>query len=237
MKVSDSVAFVTGANRGLGYAFVQELLKRGAKTVYAGVRHPEGLDLQGAVPVEMDVTDAASVALAASRCAGTTLLVNNAGIARVNSGTLDPATIESAREIFETNFYGMIRVSQAFAPVLAANGGGAIIDVLSDATWVARPLLTAYSASKAAAWSFTNALRIDLRGQRTQVLALHVGFLDTDLTKGLDVKKSDPRRVAALTLDALENGGEEILADEATTAIKRSLSTQQAQYLSPGDIA
>jgi NAD(P)-dependent dehydrogenase (short-subunit alcohol dehydrogenase family) len=133
----------------------------------------------------------------------------------VNAGALDPALIDSAREIFETNFYGMVRASQAFAPVLAANGGGAIVDVLSDATWFARPMLTGYSATKAAAWSLTNALRIDLREKGMQVLGLHVGFLDTDMTKGLDIKKSNPRQVAARTLDGLETGREEVLADGA----------------------
>jgi short-subunit dehydrogenase len=131
----------------------------------------------------------------------------------------------------------MVRVSQAFAPVLSANGGGAIINVLSDATWLARPMLTAYSAMKSAAWSFTNALRIDLREKGTHVLALHGGFLDTDLAKGLDVKKSDPRQVAARTLDALENGSEEMLGDEQAEVLKRSLSTGQAYYLNPSGIA
>jgi len=93
------------------------------------------------------------------------------------------------------------------------------------------------AATKSAAWSFTNALRIDLREKGTQVLALHVGFLDTDLAKGLDVKKSDPQQVAARTLNALENGSEEVLADEQTEALKRSLSTKQAYYLNPSDIA
>ena len=174
---------------------------------------------------------------AAVRCGDVTLLVNNAEIGRVNAGALDPALIDSAREIFETNFYGMVRASQAFARVLSANGGGGIINVLSDATWFARPMLTAYSATKSAAWSFTNALRIDLREKGTQVLALHVGFLDTDMAKGLDVKKSDPQRVATRTLDALENGSEEVLADEHTEALKRSLSTEQAHYLNPPVIA
>jgi short-subunit dehydrogenase len=131
----------------------------------------------------------------------------------------------------------MVRVSQAFAPVLSANGGGAIINVLSDATWFARPMLTAYSATKSAAWSFTNALRIELREKGTQILALHVGFLDTDLAKGLDVKKSDPRQVAVRTLDELENSSKEALGDEQTKALKRSLSTEQAYYLNPSEIA
>jgi NAD(P)-dependent dehydrogenase (short-subunit alcohol dehydrogenase family) len=144
------------------------LLGRHAKKVYAGVRNPDGIGLPGVVPVKIDVTDPASVSAAAARCTDVTLLVNNARIGRVNTGVLDPALIDSAREIFEINFYGMVRVSQAFVPVLSANGGGAIINVLSDATWFSRPLLTAYSATKSAAWSFTNALRIDLREKGTQ---------------------------------------------------------------------
>jgi NAD(P)-dependent dehydrogenase (short-subunit alcohol dehydrogenase family) len=233
MEIQGSVAFVTGANRGLGLAFVKELLRRGAKKVYAGVRNPAAIALPGVVAVKLDVTDPASVSAAAARCGDVTLLVNNAGIGRVNAGALDPGVIESAREIFETNFYGMVRASQAFAPVLSANGGGAIINVLSDATWFARPMLTAYSASKSAAWSFTNALRSDLREKGTQVLALHVGFLDTDMTRGLDVKKNDPQQVAARSLDALESGGEEVLADAETNAVKQSLSSGRAYYLDP----
>ncbi|MDB5408834.1 MAG: Short-chain dehydrogenase of various substrate specificity [Rhodospirillales bacterium] len=236
MEIRDSVAFVTGANRGLGLAFARELLGRGAKKVYAGIRNPVANSLPGIVPVKVDVTDPASVSTAAAHCGDVTLLINNAGIGRVNAGALDPAVIESACEIFETNFYGMVRVSQAFAPVLLANGGGAIINVLSDATWFARPVLTAYSASKSAAWSFTNALRIELRENGIQVLALHVGFLDTDMAKGLDVKKSDPQQVASRALDALENGSEEVLADAQSNAVKRSLSSDQAYYLDPPDL-
>ncbi len=203
MKVQNSIAFVTGANRGLDLAFASELVARGA---------------------------------AAARCGDATLLVNNAGIVRLGSGALDPALIDTTREIFETNFYGMMRATQAFAPALSANGGGAIINVLSDATWFARPMLAAYSAMKSAAWSFTNALRIELREKGTQVLALHVGFLDTDMTKGFNMKKNDPRQVASRTLDGLENGDEEVIADEETNAIKRSLSTAQAYYMNPPDI-
>ena len=151
MNIRDSVAFVTGANRGLGLAFARELLARGAKTVYAGVRNPNGIDAPGLVPVKLDVTDPASVRAIAARCSDVTLLINNAGIGPANTGALDPTLIDSMREVFETNFYGLVRASQAFAPVLARNGGGAIINVLSDATWFARPLLTAYSAAKSAA--------------------------------------------------------------------------------------
>ncbi|HKM72107.1 MAG TPA: SDR family oxidoreductase [Stellaceae bacterium] len=236
MSVENSVAFVTGANRGLGLAFAKELLGRGVKKLYAGIRNPDGVDLPGVIPVKFDVTDPAAVAAAALRCGDVTLLINNAGIGRVDASALDPVVIDNAREIFETNFYGIIRASQAFTPVLSANGGGAIVNVLSDVTWFAPPMLTAYAATKSAAWSFTNALRIDVRDKGIQVLALHVGFLDTDLTRGLDVKKSDPRVVAARTLDALETGREEVLAGEQTEALKRSLSTEQPYYLNPPNL-
>jgi len=233
MRIEDSVSFVTGANRGLGLAFAKELLGRGVKKVYAGVRNPKGVELPGVIPVKLDVTDSAAVTAAAHRCGDVTLLINNAGIGRVDTSALDPSVIDNAREFFETNFYGIIRASQAFAPVLSANGGGAIINVLSEVTWFARPIMTAYSATKSAAWSFTNALRIDVRDKGIQVLALHVGFVDTDLTRDFDVKKSDPREVAVRTLDALEKGHEEVLADEQTEALKRSLSTEQPYYLNP----
>ena len=196
MKIQDSVVFISGANRGLGLAFAQEALKRGARKVYAGVRNPTSTNTPGIVQVELDVSDAASVAAAAAQCGDTTLLVNNAGIARLNSSVLDVPMINLSREIFETNYYGTIRLSQAFALTLANNGGGAVINVLSDATWFARPMLAAYSASKSAAWSFTNALRVELRNQNTAVLGLHVSFMDTDMTHGFDMKKTSPRQVS-----------------------------------------
>src|SRR5271167_1610700 len=236
MSVENSVAFVTGANRGLGLAFAKELLGRGVKKLYAGIRNPDGVDLPGVIPVKFDVPDPAAVAAAALRCGDVTLLINNAGIGRVDASALARVVIDNAREIFETNFDGIIRASQACTPVLSANGGGAIVNVLSDVTWFAPPMLTAYAATKSAAWSFTNALRIDVRDKGIQVLALHVGFLDTDLTRGLDVKKSDPRVVAARTLDALETGREEVLAGEQTEALKRSLSTEQPYYLNPPNL-
>ena len=189
MNIKHSVAFVTGANRGLGLAFARALLARGASKVYAGVRNPEGVDIPGVIAVRLDVTDPASVAAAAAQCGDVTLLVNNAGIARVMPSMLDAQLADVAREVFETNYYGVMNVSQAFAPVLAANGGGAIVNVLSDAVWVARPFLSAYAASKAAAWSFTNALRIELRGQHTLVQGVHVGFMDTDMTTASTCKR------------------------------------------------
>ncbi len=237
MKIKNSVALVTGSNRGLGLALVHELVARGAKTVYAAMREPVDIDLPGVVSITLDVTDPASVAVAAARYGDVTLLINNAGIARVMASAIEPGAIEMSREIMETNYYGIIRVSQAFAPVISRNGGGAIVNVLSDAAWFSRPMLAAYSATKSAAWSFTNALRIELRERATQVLGLHMGFMDTDMTKGYDMAKVHPRDVAARTFDALEAGQEEVLADEGTREIKESLSRAQSLYLNPPEIA
>jgi NAD(P)-dependent dehydrogenase (short-subunit alcohol dehydrogenase family) len=237
MEIRNSIAFVTGANRGLGLAFAQELLARGAVRVYAGMRNTDGVDIPGIVPVRLDVTDPASVAAAAARCADTTLLVNNAGIARILESTLDPGVIDMAREVFETNFYGVIRVSQAFAPVLKKNGGGAVVNVLSDATWFSRPFLSAYSASKSAAWSYTNALRIELRAQATLVQGLHISFMDTDMTAGFDMQKTSPRVVAQRSLDGIAAGLEEVTADDFSAAVKASLGGADPVYLNPPDIA
>lgn len=126
-----------------------------------------------------------------------------------------------------------MHVSLAFAPVLKVNGGGAIVNVLSDATWVAAPFLSAYAASKSAAWSFTNSLRIELHAQGTSVQGLHVGFIDTDLTHGFDVPKVQPSEVVIQSLDGVEARLQEVLADNGTRAIKASLSTEQAAYLNP----
>lgn len=237
MKIQDAIVFITGANRGLGLAFAHEALKRGAKKVYAGVRNPTDSHTPGIVQVKLDVTDAASVAAAAKQCGDTTLLINNAGIARLTSSTLDASMIDLSREIFETNYYGTILVSQAFAPVLAKNGGGAMVNVLSDATWFSRPMLAAYSASKSAVWSFTNALRIELRSQNTPVLGLHVSFMDTEMTHGFEMKKTSPQQVAEAALAGIEAGNEEVLADDFTREVKQSLSAAQAIYLNPPEIA
>lgn len=237
MKIKDSVAFVTGANRGLGLEFARQLLALGAKKVYAGARNSAHIDLAGVTPIRLDVTDPASIAAAAEQCRDTTLLINNAGIARVMKTTLDESMIDQAREIFETNFYGLIRVTQAFAPILGKNGGGAVINVLSDTTWIARPMLAAYSTTKSAAWSYTNSARVELRARGTQVLALHVSFMDTDMTKGFDMTKASPRDVALRTLAALEAGLEEVMGDASTERLKKSLSTDRAHYLVPLEIA
>ncbi|EJN02094.1 SDR family oxidoreductase [Phyllobacterium sp. YR531] len=237
MKVQDSIVFVTGANRGLGLAFAQEALKQGAKKVYAGIRNPDGREIPGIVQVRLDVTDPLSVKAAATQCGDTTLLINNAGIARLTNDVLGPEMIDGSREIFETNYYGTIYTSQAFAPILARNGGGAIINVLSDSSWFSRPVLAAYSASKSAVWSFTNALRLAVSSQNTRVLGLHISFIDTDMTKALDIKKISPRDVVQAALAGLENGQDEVLVDDFTRKLKHSLSTREPIYFNPPEIA
>ena len=238
VNIQGATAFVTGANRGLGLAFVQELVASGAQRVYAGMRDPDNFRDAGAAvrPVRVDVNDPQSVEAAAAQCGDVNLLVNNAGIARVMESTLDPGWIDEARAIFETNFFGLVRATQAFAPLIAARGGGAIVNVLSDATWFARPMLSAYAASKSAAWSYTNASRIELAAQRIQVLAMHVGFLDTDLTAGFEFKKTDPRFAARQVLAALQADEAEALVDAGTHTIKNSLSNKRPYYLDVPEI-
>jgi NAD(P)-dependent dehydrogenase (short-subunit alcohol dehydrogenase family) len=230
MKLDNVTVLITGANRGIGLAFAREALKRGARKVYAGARDPASVTLPGVEAIRLDVTNPADVAEAARRCGDVTLLINNAGIARPG-GFLADGGLESAREQMETNFFGPLRLSQAFAPTLAANGGGAIVNVLSIASWRNSPMLAVYGATKSAAWGFTNGLRNELREQKTQVLALHMGFVDTDLTRGFDVPKTSPELIVARTLDALEAGADEVLADDITRHVKQGINAEPSLYL------
>lgn len=232
MKLDNAIVLITGANRGIGRAFAREVLARGARKVYAAARNPDSITLPGVEAIRLDVTRPEEVAAAARHCGDVTLLINNAGIAQTG-GFLAQGSIEAARAQMETNFFGPLLTARAFAPVLAANRGGAIINVLSVASWINRPLLGVYGATKSAAWALTNGLRHELRDQRTQVLGMHMGFVDTDLTRGIDMPKSTPEDVVRRTLDALEAGAEEVLADELTRQVKQGLSAEPAVYLVP----
>jgi NAD(P)-dependent dehydrogenase (short-subunit alcohol dehydrogenase family) len=232
MKIQDSVALVTGANRGLGLAFARALLAGGARKVYAAARDPASVTLRGVQAIRLDVTNPDEVAAAARDLPDVTLLVNNAGVLR-GSGFLSPGGVDAVRAELETNFFGPLALSRAFAPALARNGGGAIINVLSALSWVSFPTSSTYSASKAAAWSLSNGLRGELGGQGTQVLALHVGFMDTDMIRHVTAPKSDPNDVVRQTLAALEAGKSEILADEVSRRIKQNLSAEPGVYLAP----
>jgi NAD(P)-dependent dehydrogenase (short-subunit alcohol dehydrogenase family) len=230
MKIQDAIVLITGANRGIGLAFAEAALARGARKVYAGARSPSTISTAGIVPVKLDVTSDNDAAAAARICGDVTLVINNAGIARLG-GLLNADAIDATRLQFDTNVLGILRMTQAFAPVLAKNGGGAFLNVLSAASWINSGTATAYAVSKAAAWSLTNGLRNELRQQGTQVLGLHVGFVDTDLTRGLDVVKVSPQSVVTAAFDALEAGESEVLADERARAVKRGLTTEPAIYL------
>jgi NAD(P)-dependent dehydrogenase (short-subunit alcohol dehydrogenase family) len=230
MLIENSVALVTGANRGLGLAFAQALLARGARKVYAAAREPSSITLPGVVPLALDVTNAAHIAAAVEAAGDVTLLVNNAGILRP-SPLLGEDALTAVRAELETNVFGPLATSRAFAPVLARNGGGAIINVLSVLSWVTLPQVATYSLSKAAAWSLTNGLRNELAAQGTQVLALHVGFMDTDMAKGVPGAKAAPSAVAALALDGVESGAAEVLADQISQQVKSGLSAARASYL------
>ncbi|MCZ8093795.1 MAG: SDR family oxidoreductase [Acidovorax sp.] len=233
MKIENAVVLITGANRGIGLAFARELLARGARKVYAGVRDPATVAPQpGVQALRLDVNNPSDVAAAAALASDVTLVVNNAGIAQPG-GFLAADSEELARRLFETNFFGMLRVSKAFAPVLQANGGGALLNVLSVASWINGGELAAYSASKSAAWSLTNALRHELAAQKTQVLGLHMAYVDTDLTRGFDVPKTSPEQIVQRALDGLEAGADEVLADEITQHVKQSMTADRPGYLPP----
>jgi NAD(P)-dependent dehydrogenase (short-subunit alcohol dehydrogenase family) len=219
-KLADSVVLVTGANGGLGTEFTGQALQRGARRVYATARTPRGWDDARVVPLALDVTDPASIAAAAAAAPDTTIVISNAGVSARRALLATP--LDEVRAVYETNVFGPIAVAQAFAPILAANGGGALVDVLSALSWLSRP--GAYSSTKAALWSVTNTLRLELAGQHTQVVGAHLGFADTPLTAGLDVDKADPRDIVAAIYDGLEAGDHEILADDVSRRIKQALS-------------
>ena len=213
---------VTGANGGLGEQFVQQALARGARAVYAAARTPRSWDDPRVRPLTLDLTDPGSVTGAAATATDVDLVVNNAGIAPAGDSITGPE--DELRRVFETNFFGNLRVATAFAPVLAANGGGTLLNILSAAAWINVP--TGYAASKAAMWSATNALRVELRGQGTQVVGLLVGMVDTPMSERWTVPKVSPASVVAQAYDGVAEGALEVLTDEPTRELKSRLNTR-----------
>ena len=223
MNIAGSVALVTGANRGLGQAYARELVSRGAAKVYGAARDSAAVTEPGVTPVTLDVTDPERVARVAARCSDVSLLVNNAGVLKystfINAPNLDAARLE-----METNYFGTLNMCRAFAPVLAANGGGAIVNMLSVSSFYTNPFDASYGASKAAAWSLTNGVRLELHHQGTLVIAVHASFIDTDMAALADVPKDSPESVAQQVFDAVEANQIEVLADERSRTVKASLS-------------
>jgi NAD(P)-dependent dehydrogenase (short-subunit alcohol dehydrogenase family) len=223
MKIEGSVALVTGAGRGLGRVFARELVSRGAARVYGAARNPATVTEPGLTPVRLDITDPERVAQVAGELADVSLLVNNAGAMKAST-FMNAPSLDAARLEMETNYFGTLSMCRAFAPVLAANGGGAVVNMLSVVSFFTNPLNASYGASKAAELSLTNGIRVELAHQGTQVVAVHAGFIDTDMAAGIDAPKISPQSVAQQTFDAVEAGGIEVLADERTRNIKASLS-------------
>jgi NAD(P)-dependent dehydrogenase (short-subunit alcohol dehydrogenase family) len=223
MNLRNAVVFITGANRGLGQAFAKAALAAGAAKVYAAAREPASIKLPGVIPVQLDVTNADHVAAAVQACPDVTLLINNAGIFK-RGPVLSIDSVDLAQAEMETNFLAPWRLSAAFAPVLARQPSSGIINVLSVLSWLSAPDVAAYCASKAAAWSLTNSLRQALAAQGTAVMGLHVGYMDTDMTAGIEAPKISPDDVARGALDALSRGATEYLADDISRQVKQSLS-------------
>ncbi|MFD4873051.1 SDR family oxidoreductase [Streptomyces sp. NPDC058420] len=223
-NIEGAVVLVTGGSRGIGRALVSALYERGAKKVYATARDPKTVTHPDAVPLALEVSDPASVAAAAEQAQDVTILINNAG-ASVNANFLD-SPVEDVRREFETNFYGPLLVTRAFVPIIERNGGGHLLNVHSVLSWVG--VLGSYSASKAALWSQTNSLRLDLKPRGIDVTGLHVGYVDTDMAAHVDAPKSTPESVASQALDGIESGAFEVLADDLTRQVKAGLSGEGA---------
>jgi NAD(P)-dependent dehydrogenase (short-subunit alcohol dehydrogenase family) len=229
LEIAGRIALVTGANRGIGRALVEALLARGAAKVYAAARRIGSLaDLVAQapdriVPLQLDVTQAAHVRQAATKAADVDLLVNNAAIlGHAFAGFDDPVWLDAARQEYETNVVGALRISQAFAPVLARNGGGTIVNVSSVAGLVGMPTVLTYSSTKAALHSLTQSTRQMLREQGTRVVGVYPGPVETDMAAELPTEKASPAAVAAAILDGLERGQEEIYPDPYALAFSNT---------------
>ena len=229
MDINGAVVLVTGANRGIGSAFVEELKRRGAAKIYAAARDAGSITADGVHPLELDITSSAQIHAAAAAAGDVQVLINNAGI---STGTAlvngDEATI---RREMDTNFYGPLLMTRAFAPVLGSHGGGAILNVVSALSWFTLPGAAAYAASKAAAWALTDATRLELAAQGTHVVGVYMGLVDTDMTQGVEAPKLSPADLANAGLDAVESGAQEVLGDEWAAFIKAGLTQgPEARY-------
>lgn len=231
MDITGQTALVTGANRGIGRQFVLELLDRGATTVYAASRRPETIDVGGddrVVPVRLDLLDHASVAAAAETAHDVTLLVNNAGIS--TGAQLVTGDLADIRREMDTHFWGTLDVTRAFAPVLASNGGGAVVNLLSALSWFVAPGAGAYGAAKAAEWNLTNAVRQELTAQGTLVQGVHLGAAATDMMASYEGPMLDPRDVPRASLDGLASGAIEVVVDGWSAMVKASLAEDPALF-------
>lgn len=233
MDIAGSTALVTGANRGIGRRFVDQLLARGARKVYATARRPELIDTADSrvTPLYLDLLDEKSILNAAAAAQDVTLLINNAGIA--TGANLVTGDLDLIREDLETHLFGTLRVIRAFAPALAASGGGAVVNILSVLSWVATEGTGSYAVAKSAEWNMTNGVRLELAGQGTLVQGVHLGAADTDMMAGRDAPMIDPADVARASLDGVQAGAIEVLVDDPSRFVKAALSGDPAQLYGP----
>ncbi len=228
MVNEECTAFVTGSNRGIGRAFVEALRKAGVRRIYAAARDTASVEdlLAGdqgrIVPVTLDINNDQQIRTAIGQAGDVNLLVNNAGIAR-GASFIAASSLDAARAEMETNYFGTLAVTRAFAPVLANNGGGAIVNVASIAAWVNFPALGSYSASKAAVHSMTQGVRADLAGQGTAVVGVYPGPVETDMAEGLEMDKAPPSQIAEAALEAVRNGTEDVFPDAMSAQIRAGL--------------
>jgi NAD(P)-dependent dehydrogenase (short-subunit alcohol dehydrogenase family) len=234
--VADRAVLVTGANRGIGRALVEEALGRGARRVYAGTRQHFSHTDARVVPVELDVTNAAQIQSAVGKVESLDVLINNAGIALYDDLS-DPSMLQRHLAV---NLFGTHAVTQAFLPMLVRSGG-AVINNLSVNALAPLPLIPAYSISKAAAFNLTQSLRAFLAPQGVRVHAILTGPVDTDMTQGLDIPKATPQSIAAAVFDAVGRDEEDIFPDQMSQSIAQSwrngaakaLERQYAELLAP----
>jgi NAD(P)-dependent dehydrogenase (short-subunit alcohol dehydrogenase family) len=234
MNIAGSVALVTGANRGIGRRFVDELLDRGAAKVYAAVRNPDNVketeftDARVEV-LRLDLLDDTSITDAAARATDLTLLINNAGIT-TGANLLGENDLAGLRRELDTHLFGTLGVIRAFAPVLATNGGGAIVDIHSALSWFSTSGANGYAVAKAAEWAMTNGVRLELAAQNTLVVGVHLGAADTDMMAGYDGPMTAPREVAAAALDGVASDAIEVLVDDWSRLVKASLANDPADF-------
>ncbi|MCK2037779.1 SDR family oxidoreductase [Microbacterium sp. SSW1-49] len=220
-SLTGSVVLITGANGGIGTQFVAEALARGAAKVYATARTPRTWDDERVVPLALDVTDPASISAVVEAAPDVTVLINNAGASVPTAGILSHSD-DDIRSNVETNFLGPLFLARAYAPLLAGRPGATIIDIHSALSWFA--VAGIYSATKAALWSVTNSLRLELAPAGVHVVGVHVGYVDTAMAAHVDDPKTDPAELVRAVLDATERGEYEVLADETSVQVKAGLS-------------
>ena len=239
LQISQSIALVTGANRGIGRAFVEALHQAGAKKIYATARNIDSLqeivaiDPNRIIPLNLDVTDPAQIEAVANQAVDVNLLINNAGV--VSSGGLfTDVTVNNARSEMDVNYFGTLNMTRAFAPILKQNGGGAIANLASLSSYVNVPVFATYSASKAAVHSLTQAARAELASQNTLVIGLYPGPVETRMTTDLPLDKISTSQVADTLLAAIEQGTEDIypdpLASNVLSGVTKELKEIEKQF-------